>query len=151
MARKLADRGRGLDSSLLKTGTGSGFKGVVVVLMSGCAVVWYRDPLRAAGLYPEAFVAPPAEVSTFSLVAPCLVEKCLAAPDSAIFQLAVGQFAWGHKIVECAGKSGAGEWGGSKRCGWPGAENVEDMGMWRKSADRGRGLAIGIGTSKAFH
>jgi hypothetical protein len=48
------------------------------------------DPLRAAGLFPEGVVAPQSKVSTFSFVAPCLVEKSLAALPVRVFQQALG-------------------------------------------------------------
>jgi hypothetical protein len=46
------------------------------------------DPLRAAGLIPEGFVAPQSKVSTFSFVAPRLVEEFLAAPPGRVLQQA---------------------------------------------------------------
>jgi hypothetical protein len=47
--------------------------------MSGCVVAPEIDPLRAAGLIPEGFVAPQLKVPTFFFVASRLVEKFLAA------------------------------------------------------------------------
>jgi hypothetical protein len=47
-----------------------------------------RDPLRATGLLPEAFVAPQSKVSTFSFVAPRLVEEFLVALPVRVLQQA---------------------------------------------------------------
>jgi hypothetical protein len=57
--------------------------------MSGCAVVECRDPRRAAGHIPVGFGAPQANVLTFSVVAPRLVEECLAALPARVFQQAL--------------------------------------------------------------
>ncbi|MEN9283110.1 MAG: hypothetical protein RLZZ179_603 [Verrucomicrobiota bacterium] len=47
------------------------------------------DPLRAAGPIPEGFVAPQSKVSTFSFVAPRLVEEFLAALPVRVLQQAL--------------------------------------------------------------
>jgi hypothetical protein len=47
------------------------------------------DPLRAAGLIPEGFVAPQSKVSTFSFVAPCVMEEFLAALPARVLQQAL--------------------------------------------------------------
>ncbi|MEN9283123.1 MAG: hypothetical protein RLZZ179_616, partial [Verrucomicrobiota bacterium] len=47
------------------------------------------DPLRAAGLIPEGFVAPQSKVSTFSFGAPRLTEKLLAALPVRVIQQAL--------------------------------------------------------------
>jgi hypothetical protein len=57
--------------------------------MSGCAVVWGMDPLWAKGLIPAGFVAPQSKVSTFSFVAPRLVEEFPAAQPVRVFQQAL--------------------------------------------------------------
>ena len=87
MGRKSADRGRGLVLSLLKnrTGSGSGCGGGFEERLRRCVV---QGSPAGGGLYPEGFVAPPPKVSTFSLVAPCLVEKCLAALPIRVYQQA---------------------------------------------------------------
>ncbi len=51
-------------------------------------MAWWKDPLRAADLLPKGFVAPQSKVSTFSLVAPRLVEEFLAAVPAPVLQQA---------------------------------------------------------------
>jgi uncharacterized protein YjbJ (UPF0337 family) len=52
----------------------------------------WRDPLRAAGLLPEGFVAPQSKVSTFSFIAPRLVEEFPGAlPVRVLQQTAKGR------------------------------------------------------------
>jgi hypothetical protein len=46
-----------------------------------------RDPLQAAGLFSQDFVASQSKVSTFSFVAPCLVGKFLAVLPVRDFRL----------------------------------------------------------------
>jgi len=74
--------------SLLKYPTHSGGSRFFSGWKSVCAAAWRWDRLQEAGHFPQGFVAPQSKVSTFSFVAPCLVEEILAALPARVLEQA---------------------------------------------------------------